>query len=100
MQQPRFTYSRRMRATNTSRLPLIATAIVALSSVVAMSVVGDSNATAASKKVAKKTVAKIKTFIAEKKILTLPDPDRCQIIEMPEFQRGFSAAYLDRKSVV
>ena len=44
---------------------------------------------------AKKTVAKIKTFIAEKKILTLPDPDRCQIIEMPEFQRGFSAAYLN-----
>ena len=43
---------------------------------------------------AKKTVAKIKAFIAEKKILTLPDPDRCQIILMPEFQRGFSAAYL------
>ena len=44
---------------------------------------------------AKKTVAKIKAFIAEKKILTLPDPDRCQVILMPEFQRGFSAAYLN-----
>ncbi len=43
---------------------------------------------------AKKTVAKIKEFITAKKILTLPDPDRCQVIEMPEFQRGFSAAYL------
>ena len=44
---------------------------------------------------AKNTVAKIKTFIREKKILTLPDPDTCKIIEMPEFQRGFSAAYLN-----
>jgi uncharacterized protein (DUF885 family) len=44
---------------------------------------------------AKKTVAKIKEFITAKKILTLPDPDRCQVIEMPEFQRGFSAAYLN-----
>lgn len=44
---------------------------------------------------AKKTVTKIKDFIREKKILTLPDPDTCQIIAMPEFQRGFSAAYLN-----
>ncbi len=44
---------------------------------------------------AKKTVAKIKDFIRDKKILTLPDPDTCQIIAMPEFQRGFSAAYLN-----
>jgi uncharacterized protein (DUF885 family) len=44
---------------------------------------------------AKKTVDKIKTFIREKKILTLPEPDACKIIEMPEFQRGFSAAYLN-----
>jgi uncharacterized protein (DUF885 family) len=43
---------------------------------------------------AKKTVDKIKTFIREKKILTLPEPDTCKIIAMPEFQRGFSAAYL------
>ena len=44
---------------------------------------------------ARQTVDKIKKFISEKKILTLPDPDRCQVIEMPEFQRGFSAAYLN-----
>jgi uncharacterized protein (DUF885 family) len=44
---------------------------------------------------AKKTVDRIKTFIRDKKILTLPDPDTCQIIAMPEFQRGFSAAYLN-----
>lgn len=44
---------------------------------------------------ARKTVDKIRAFIKDKKILTLPDPDRCQVIEMPEFQRGFSAAYLN-----
>jgi len=44
---------------------------------------------------ARKTVEKIRTFLREKEILTLPDPDRCKIIEMPEFQRGFSAAYLN-----
>jgi uncharacterized protein (DUF885 family) len=44
---------------------------------------------------ARETVEKIKTFIREKNILTLPDPDQCQIIEMPKFQRGFSAAYLN-----
>lgn len=44
---------------------------------------------------AKKTVAKIKDFIRDKHILTLPEPDTCQIIAMPEFQRGFSAAYLN-----
>ncbi len=45
---------------------------------------------------ARGTVEKIKTFIRQKKILTLPDPDQCSIIEMPEFQRGFSAAYLNQ----
>lgn len=40
-------------------------------------------------------VDEIKKFIADKDILRLPDPDRCQIIEMPEFQRGFSVAYLN-----
>ena len=44
----------------------------------------------------KNTVEKIKTFIRQKKILTLPNPDQCSIIEMPEFQRGFSAAYLNQ----
>ncbi len=45
---------------------------------------------------ARSTVEKIKTFIQVKKILTLPAPDQCSIIEMPEFQRGFSAAYLNQ----
>jgi uncharacterized protein (DUF885 family) len=41
------------------------------------------------------TVGRIKTFIRERDILRLPDPDRCQIIEMPEFRRGNSLAYLE-----
>jgi uncharacterized protein (DUF885 family) len=41
------------------------------------------------------TVSKIKTFIREKKILSLPEPDLCAIIEMPEFMRGNSTAYLN-----
>jgi uncharacterized protein (DUF885 family) len=40
-------------------------------------------------------VAKIKQFIKAKDILRLPSPDRCKIIEMPEFQRGYSVAYLN-----
>ncbi|HJZ53425.1 MAG TPA: DUF885 domain-containing protein [Gemmataceae bacterium] len=44
---------------------------------------------------ARKTVEKIKAFIRDRQILTLPDPDTCKVIEMPEFQRGFSAAYLN-----
>lgn len=44
---------------------------------------------------AQDTVARIKTFIRERDILTLPDPDRCAVIEMPEFRRGNSLAYLD-----
>ena len=40
------------------------------------------------------TVADIKRFIARAEILTLPDPDRCRVIEMPEFQRGNSIAYM------
>jgi uncharacterized protein (DUF885 family) len=43
----------------------------------------------------KNTVADIKTFIKDKDILRLPDPDRCAIVEMPEFQRGNSTAYLN-----
>ena len=45
---------------------------------------------------AKATVDRIKAFIAEKDILRLPDPDRCRVIEMPEFQRGNSTAYLNQ----
>jgi uncharacterized protein (DUF885 family) len=41
------------------------------------------------------TVARIKSFIREKDILRLPDPDHCQVIEMPEFQRGNSVAFLN-----
>jgi uncharacterized protein (DUF885 family) len=44
---------------------------------------------------ARKTVDRIKAFIREKRILTLPDPDTCKVVEMPEFQRGFSVAYLN-----
>ncbi len=41
------------------------------------------------------TAKKIKDFIRAKHILALPEPDRCRIVEMPEFQRGFSIAYLN-----
>ncbi|HEY8503456.1 MAG TPA: DUF885 domain-containing protein [Gemmataceae bacterium] len=44
---------------------------------------------------ARATVQRIKDFIREKDILKLPEPDRCRIVEMPEFQRGFSVAYLN-----
>lgn len=44
---------------------------------------------------ARATVTSIKSFIREKDILRLPEPDRCQVIEMPEFRRGNSLAYLD-----
>jgi uncharacterized protein (DUF885 family) len=44
---------------------------------------------------ARATVDRIKRFISEKNILRLPEPDRCQVIEMPEFQRGNSLAYMN-----
>ncbi len=44
---------------------------------------------------ARSTVGEIQKFIREKDILRLPEIDRCQIIEMPEFRRGNSLAYLD-----
>src|SRR5262249_51720920 len=31
------------------------------------------------------TVARVKQFIAAQDILRLPDPDRCRVVEMPEF---------------
>lgn len=43
----------------------------------------------------KQTVAEIKDFIVQRDLLRLPTPDRCQIIEMPEFQRGNSTAYMN-----
>lgn len=44
---------------------------------------------------ARATVERIRAFIRERGILRLPDPDRCEVIEMPEFRRGNSLAYLD-----
>jgi uncharacterized protein (DUF885 family) len=44
---------------------------------------------------AKATVERIKAFIEKNDILRLPKPDRCMVVEMPEFQRGFSVAYLN-----
>jgi hypothetical protein len=41
------------------------------------------------------TVGAIKEFIAAGKILRLPEPDQCRLIEMPEFMRGNSVAYLN-----
>jgi uncharacterized protein (DUF885 family) len=43
----------------------------------------------------KQRVARLKKFIADNDIVRLPDPDRCQVIEMPEFKRGNSTAYMD-----
>lgn len=44
---------------------------------------------------ARDTVDRIRSFIGERDILRLPEPDRCLIIEMPAFRRGNSLAYLD-----
>ena len=41
------------------------------------------------------TVRDIKEFISARKILTLPEPDQLRIIEMPEFLRGNSVAFLN-----
>lgn len=43
----------------------------------------------------KAVVDKVRSFIRAADILRLPDPDQCQIIEMPEFQRGNSTAYMN-----
>jgi uncharacterized protein (DUF885 family) len=44
---------------------------------------------------ARATVEQIKDFIRKKNYVRLPDPDLCRVIEMPEFRRGNSLAYLD-----
>ena len=44
---------------------------------------------------ARATTNRIKDFIRSRDILRLPEPDRCEIIEMPEFRRGNSLAYLE-----
>jgi uncharacterized protein (DUF885 family) len=42
----------------------------------------------------RQTVADVKKFITTHDILRLPDPDTCQVVEMPEFKRGNSTAYM------
>jgi uncharacterized protein (DUF885 family) len=44
---------------------------------------------------ARAAAAKIKGFIARNDLLRLPKPDNCKIVEMPEFQRGNTVAYLN-----
>jgi uncharacterized protein (DUF885 family) len=44
---------------------------------------------------ARATVVRIEQFIRDHDILRLPRPDRCRVMEMPEFRRGNSTAYLD-----
>ena len=44
---------------------------------------------------ARRTVDQIKAFIREHDILRLPEPDICQVVEMPEFKRGNSTAYMN-----
>ncbi len=43
----------------------------------------------------RQSVDAIRTFIAQRHILPLPEPDLCRVIEMPEFQRGNSTAYMN-----
>jgi len=43
----------------------------------------------------KERVSRLKKFIASYDILKLPDPDHCKVVEMPEFKRGNSTAYMD-----
>ena len=43
----------------------------------------------------RKAVAQIKRFIAERDLLRLPKPDSCRVVEMPEFERGNSTAYMN-----
>jgi uncharacterized protein (DUF885 family) len=44
---------------------------------------------------ARETVAGLREFIRKADIVGLPEPDRCRILEMPEFRRGNSLAYLE-----
>ena len=43
----------------------------------------------------KQRVDRLKKFITANEILRLPVPDHCQVIEMPEFKRGNSTAYME-----
>ena len=44
---------------------------------------------------ARADIERIKDFIRKRNYIRLPDPDRCEVIVMPEFRRGNSLAYLD-----
>jgi uncharacterized protein (DUF885 family) len=44
---------------------------------------------------ARAVAERLKAFIAAKDIVRLPRPDNCKIVEMPEFQRGNTVAYLN-----
>ena len=44
---------------------------------------------------ARAAIERIKAFIRKRDYIALPDPDRCEVIVMPEFRRGNSLAYLD-----
>jgi uncharacterized protein (DUF885 family) len=44
---------------------------------------------------ARATVERLKALIAANDILRLPEPDQCKVVEMPEFQRGNTTAYLN-----
>jgi uncharacterized protein (DUF885 family) len=43
----------------------------------------------------KARVASLKRFITTNHIVPLPEPDHCTVIEMPEFKRGNSTAYME-----
>jgi uncharacterized protein (DUF885 family) len=43
----------------------------------------------------KDRVARLKKFITANAILRLPEPDHCTVVEMPEFKRGNSTAYME-----
>jgi uncharacterized protein (DUF885 family) len=45
---------------------------------------------------ARAAAERIKAFIRRHDIVRLPEPDRCRIVEMPEFQRGNTMAYLNQ----
>lgn len=44
---------------------------------------------------ARADVERIKAFIRKRNYIPLPEPDRCEVIVMPEFRRGNSLAYLE-----
>jgi uncharacterized protein (DUF885 family) len=61
-----------------------------------LGVVADDHGSAASLVAdARGTVDEIKKFITDHRIVRLIEPDRCRIVEMPEFLRGNSVAYLN-----